>query len=70
MPALANVLAFLLGFVLFIVVPGLDSLWAVTAGTARSWIARSPQQLSAFRGAGGLMMIVMGVGLAVSGRRD
>ena len=88
MPPLGNTLAFLLGSVLFIVIPGpttqmlalgllfvllasgLDSLWAVAAGTARSRIAKSPQQLSTFRGAGGLMMIVMGVGLAVSGRRD
>lgn len=58
-----------LGLLFVLLASGLDSLWAVAAGTASSWIASSPRQLSVFRGAGGLMMILMGVDLAVSGRR-
>ena len=45
-------------------------IWAVGAGTARSWLARSPRRLEAVGGAGGLTLIGLGVGLAVSGRRE
>ncbi len=47
-----------------------DSIWAVAAGTARSWLARSPRRLAALGGASGLTMIGIGAGLAVSGRTD
>jgi threonine/homoserine/homoserine lactone efflux protein len=47
-----------------------DSVWAMAAGTARSWLARSPRRLELIGGAGGLAMIGIGVGLAFSGRRD
>jgi len=48
----------------------LDSCWALGAGTARTWFARSPRRLALVGGAGGLAMIGVGVGLAVSGRKD
>ena len=48
----------------------LDSVWAVAAGTARQWFARSPRRLAAIGGTGGLVMIGLGLGLAVNGRKD
>ena len=48
----------------------LDSMWGLAAGSARDWFASSPRRLGLLGGAGGLMMIGLGLGLAVSGRRD
>ncbi len=47
-----------------------NSAWAFIAGTARNWFARRPQRLAAIGGAGGLAMIGIGAGLAISGRKD
>ena len=47
-----------------------DSTWAVAAGTARAWIARSPRRLELVGGAGGLVMIGIGASLALTGGRD
>jgi threonine/homoserine/homoserine lactone efflux protein len=47
-----------------------DGAWAVAAGTARNWFARSPRRLEAVGGAGGLVLIGLGVRLALTGRRD
>ncbi len=47
-----------------------DSMWAMAAGTARSWFARSPRRLERIGGAGGLVMIGIGVSLALTGRSD
>ena len=47
-----------------------DSAWAIAAGTARGWLARSRGRLEAIAGAGGLVLIGLGVRLAVTGRRD
>ncbi len=44
-----------------------DSLWALLAGTARNWFARSPRRLEAVGGAGGAMIIGLGASVAVSG---
>jgi threonine/homoserine/homoserine lactone efflux protein len=64
----AQMLLLGLAFVLLAMV--LDSAWGLAAGTARDWLARSPRRLSALGGTGGLMMIGLGVGLAVTGRRE
>lgn len=45
-----------------------DSMWALLAGAARSWLVSSPRRLSAIGGAGGLVIVGLGVGVAVSGR--
>jgi threonine/homoserine/homoserine lactone efflux protein len=58
-----------LGLLFAVLAAGLDSLWGLAAGTARDWFATSPARLRRLGGAGGLTMIVMGVGLAVSGRK-
>jgi threonine/homoserine/homoserine lactone efflux protein len=47
-----------------------DSAWAIAAGTARGWLARSRGRLETIAGAGGLVLIGLGVRLAVTGRRD
>lgn len=47
-----------------------DSMWALAAGTARQWLARSPRRMHAIGGAGGLAMIGIGVSLALAGRND
>ncbi|MFJ1458408.1 LysE family translocator [Nocardia sp. N2S4-5] len=44
-----------------------DSLWALLAGTARNWFARSPRRLEAVGGAGGVMIIGLGASVAVTG---
>lgn len=47
-----------------------DSIWAVAAGTVRDWFARAPRRLEAIGGAGGLVMMGLGVHLALTGRKD
>ncbi|WP_078323414.1 LysE family translocator [Mycobacteroides salmoniphilum] len=44
-----------------------DSLWAVLAGAARNWFARSPKRLEAVGATGGLMIVGLGAGVAISG---
>jgi threonine/homoserine/homoserine lactone efflux protein len=60
----------LLGFVFVAIALVSDSAWVVVAGTARDWFARSPRRLELVGGAGGLMMIAVGIRLAFTGRRD
>jgi threonine/homoserine/homoserine lactone efflux protein len=60
----------LLGLAFVLLAMVLDSAWGLAAGTARGWLARSPQRLAALGGTGGLMMIGLGMGLAVTGRRE
>lgn len=47
-----------------------DSMWALVAGGARAWFARSPRRLELIGGTGGLVMIGLGAGLALNGRKD
>jgi threonine/homoserine/homoserine lactone efflux protein len=60
----------LLGFVFVAIALVSDSAWVVAAGTARDWFARSPRRLELVGGAGGLMMIAVGIRLAFTGRKD
>lgn len=39
-----------------------DSVWALAAGTARDWFARSPRRISTLGATGGVVMIGLGVG--------
>jgi threonine/homoserine/homoserine lactone efflux protein len=48
----------------------LDSVWAVAAGTVRQWFTQSPRRMAMIGGAGGLVMIGLGVSLAATGRKD
>jgi threonine/homoserine/homoserine lactone efflux protein len=47
-----------------------DSVWGLAASSARAWFARSPRRLALVGGAGGLAMIGLGLGVAVTGRKD
>ncbi len=47
-----------------------DCGWGLAAGTARDWFAKSPKRLTAVGGAGGLAMVGLGVGIAVTGGKD
>ena len=47
-----------------------DCTWALLAGVARTWLVSSPRRLSAIGGTGGLVMVGLGAGLAVSGRPE
>jgi threonine/homoserine/homoserine lactone efflux protein len=60
----------LLGSVFLAIAVVCDSSWALAAGTARGWLARSPRRLEMVGGAGGLAMIGIGARLALTGRKD
>jgi threonine/homoserine/homoserine lactone efflux protein len=60
----------LLGAVFLLIALVSDSLWAIAAGTARIWLARSPERLRYLGGLGGVAMIGIGVRLAATGRHD
>ena len=47
-----------------------DGAWAIASGTARQWLGRSSRRLETMTGVGGAMLIALGVGLAVTGRRS
>lgn len=47
-----------------------DSVWALAAGTARTWFARSPRRMSTLSGTGGVMMIGLGGTLAFTGAKS
>ncbi len=59
-----------LGLLFALIAATLDSTWGLLAGAAREWFATSPSRLRLVGGAGGLMMIGLGLGLAVTGRKD
>lgn len=60
----------LLGVSLPVIAVLSDSVWALVAGAARTWFARSPRRLELIGGTGGLVMIGLGAGLALAGRKD
>jgi threonine/homoserine/homoserine lactone efflux protein len=60
----------LLGAVFLLIAVVCDSSWALLAGWARTWLARSPRRLALVGGTGGLVMIGIGASLAISGRKD
>jgi threonine/homoserine/homoserine lactone efflux protein len=46
-----------------------DGTWAIASGTVRAWLGRSPRRLEWMSAGGGVTMIALGAGLAISGRR-
>jgi threonine/homoserine/homoserine lactone efflux protein len=58
-----------LGVVFIAIALVLDGTWALLAGTARERLAASPRRLEAVGGAGGVVLVGLGLGLAVSGKR-
>ncbi len=60
----------LLGVLFPLIALVLDSIWAVAAGAASQWLSRSPRRLAAIGGAGGVVMIALGLSVAATGRKD
>ncbi|MDR2987429.1 MAG: LysE family translocator [Nocardiopsaceae bacterium] len=60
----------LLGAIFAAIAVFCDSAWALVAGTARTWLARSPRRLKMVGGTGGLVLIGIGASLALTGRSD
>ena len=50
----------ILGLIFTVIAFVCDATWALIAGSARAWFARSPRRLAAVRGTGGGMMIGLG----------
>lgn len=46
----------------------LDSIWAITAASARTWFSRSPRRLAGLGAVGGVAMIGLGAGAATAQR--
>jgi len=46
-----------------------DSCWALASGSARQWLGRSRKRLEWMSAGGGTIMVALGVGLALSGRK-
>ncbi|GAA0471537.1 hypothetical protein Ade02nite_34960 [Paractinoplanes deccanensis] len=59
-----------LGAVFSAIALAMDSVWGVAAGAVRSWFGRSARRLDLVGGAAGLTMVGLGVGVALSGRKD
>jgi threonine/homoserine/homoserine lactone efflux protein len=59
----------ILGIVFVVIAMVCDSAWALVAATARERLVSSPRGLAAIGGAGGVVLVGLGVGLAVTGRK-
>lgn len=57
----------LLGLVFGVLAIASDTCWALAASRARDWFARKPERLDQLGATGGVMMVGLGAGLAVSG---
>ncbi|HEV2361337.1 MAG TPA: LysE family translocator [Acidimicrobiales bacterium] len=60
----------LLGLIFSAIALVFDSIWALAAGTARDWFGRSPRRLELLGGVGGLSIVAIGIGLALSRRKS
>jgi threonine/homoserine/homoserine lactone efflux protein len=58
-----------LGLIFVVIALVCDSTWSLAASGARAWFGRSPRRLRMVGGAGGLAMIGLGIGVAVTGRK-
>ncbi|GGR26455.1 LysE family translocator [Agromyces mediolanus] len=58
-----------LGVVFVVLALACDSVWALAAGSARDWFARSPKRAEHLATTGGVMMIGLGGVLALSGAK-
>jgi threonine/homoserine/homoserine lactone efflux protein len=58
------------GLLFAVIAATLDSAWGLAAASVRSWLATSPAGLRWMGGLGGTSLIVVGAGLALTGRTD
>ncbi|HUJ34949.1 MAG TPA: LysE family translocator [Solirubrobacteraceae bacterium] len=47
-----------------------DTAWALASGTAREWLGRSPRRLEWMTAGGGVTLIALGFGIALTSRRS
>jgi threonine/homoserine/homoserine lactone efflux protein len=59
-----------LGLFFFLLALVMDGTWALIAGSARDWFARSPKRVEHLGAAGGVMMIGLGGTLLVTGAKS
>jgi threonine/homoserine/homoserine lactone efflux protein len=59
-----------LGLIFALIALVSDSAWGIAASRARQWFGRSPRRLAMVGGSGGLALIGLGLGIAVTGRRS
>jgi threonine/homoserine/homoserine lactone efflux protein len=60
----------LLGLLAFVIGLGSDSVWALLASRLRTWFNASPRRGEAMGAVGGVSMIGLGVGIALTGRPE
>ena len=60
----------LLGAICILIALLSDGAWAVASGTARAWLGRSSKRLEWLTAGGGVTLIGLGVGLAVTGQKS
>ncbi len=60
----------LLGTICIVIALLSDGAWAIASGTARQWLGGSSRRLERLTGAGGVMLVGLGIGLAVTGRKS
>jgi threonine/homoserine/homoserine lactone efflux protein len=60
----------LLGMICVVIALLSDGAWAIASGTAREWLGRSPRRLERMTAGGGLALIALGFGLALTTRRS
>ena len=58
-----------LGLICVLVAMLSDGVWALASGTARQWLSSSPRRLERLSAGGGLTLIALGAGLALTGRK-
>jgi threonine/homoserine/homoserine lactone efflux protein len=59
-----------LGLICMLVALLSDSAWALASGTARQWLGSSPRRLQRLSVGGGLTLVALGAGLALTGRKN
>jgi threonine/homoserine/homoserine lactone efflux protein len=59
-----------LGSIFVLLALVLDSCWGLAAGSARAWLSSAPHRLERLGGAGGLVIVGLGLNLAITGRKD
>lgn len=60
----------LLGLTFMLLAVAGDTVWALAAGTARDWFARSPRRIEVLSATGGAMMVGLGGTLMVAGSKS
>jgi threonine/homoserine/homoserine lactone efflux protein len=55
-----------LGLIFWVIAFISDSIWGISAGVARDWLANSPNRISNLTLMGGVVIMILGVGILIS----